>query len=394
MKVLFNPTQPNYNNKQQNVRHQSFKAQARIPLSSLEEFFVDKFNIPIQKFNTRGQFFRYWNAFAKKNGITRKNAMQLLKNEVFTSGLKNYSVPYLLAFAGISSSQDNDGMYTLLHYFQPNTTVTLSDLGIDENNLLKRVKEIKGLAEFERSEATSLGNVKKIDGNALMACSKLKSLDKLEEVSGDLVLAFSDVKDLGNLRTVGGCADFGYTKFKNLGKLRFIGKDAWFPNSDISDLGDLERIGGNAIFTGNKKIKSLKNLESIGSNALFNWTNIEDLGALEIIGGTADFNNTKLTGLSKLKKIGKDAHFEYSKIKDTKDFGQLEEVRGNAFFIDPKKLIYTQDNVNVYATVKMFPAWMEAIGEKLGLELDKIKQYRYIRKLYKDYKKECFGLPK
>ena len=46
MKVLFNPTQPNYN-KQRNVKHQSFKAQARIPLSSLEEFFVDKFNIPI-----------------------------------------------------------------------------------------------------------------------------------------------------------------------------------------------------------------------------------------------------------------------------------------------------------------------------------------------------------
>jgi len=391
MKVLFNPIQQNYNNKT-TAKRPSFKEQQKLVISPIEAFFIDKFKVSTQNINNRGQLLRYWKTLEKKVGLTRKSATQMLKNEIFTSGLQNYSVPEMLAMAGIACLQDKDGMYTLVNYFQPNTTVTLSDLGIDENKLLKRVKAIHGIGEFERSEATSLGSVKKIDGNALMACSKLKSLGNLEEVSGDLVLSFSDVKDLGNLRTVRGKADFGYTKLKDLGNLRFIGKDAWFPNSDISDLGALERIGGDAIFTGNKKIKSLKNLESIGGNGLFRWTNIEDLGALEIIGGTADFNNTKLTGLSKLKKIGKDAHFEYSRIKETKDFGQLEEVRGNTYFVDPKKVILAQDNL--YITVKMLPAWMETISEKLGIALDKITQYKYIRNLYKDYKKECLGLPK
>ena len=67
-------------------------------------------------------------------------------------------------------------------------------------------------------------------------------------------------------------------------------------------------------------------------------------------------------------------------------------MRGNTYFVDPKKVILAQDNL--YITVKMLPAWMETISEKLGIALDKITQYKYIRNLYKDYKKECLGLPK
>lgn len=321
MKVLFNPIQQNYNNQS---KKPSFKALSKNELCGLERFFVEKYNFPIHLMKNRAEFAKSWHTYAQKIGLTKKAAAQVLKNEVFPAGMEKYSIPDLLNFAGLYCKQDSDGMYTLSNYYQPITSIDVCNLIPDETKLLKRVKEIEGVGEFETSNAKSLGSIKKIGGFVGLQFSKVKDLGKLEEIGSHLLMYESDIKDLGKLRKIGGDAYLNNTKLKSLGKLEEIGGNAILCNSDIKDLGDLKKIGGMADLRGTK-IESLGQLKEIGGDALLYFNpRLKDLGELEKIGGGADFTGIRhLKSLNKLKEIGGNCALKWSKVED---LGELENI--------------------------------------------------------------------
>ncbi|MCQ2754439.1 MAG: leucine-rich repeat domain-containing protein, partial [bacterium] len=159
---------------------------------------------------------------------------------------------------------------------------------ITEDDLFQYIQEIKGDANFNKSEITSLGTLKKIGGNAGFYGSKVTSLGNLKEIGGDADFQCSKITSLGNLEKIGGDADFQYSDIVFLDNLKEIGGNAGFQCSKVTSLGNLEKIGGDADFQ-YSDIVFLDNLKEIGGNAGFQCSKVTSLGNLEKIGGDADF---------------------------------------------------------------------------------------------------------
>ena len=190
--------------------------------------------------------------------------------------IKNNDAKTIYKYFGIDAKEDKEGYLTISEYKQPSEYYSFKDLGINENKLFEKVKQIKGYANFYNSQITNLDNLKYIDGDAYF---------------GPLQIA-----DLGNLKYIGGDAYFRHSKIKSLGKLESIGGNAYFRHSEIKSLGNLETIGGNADFR-DSKITSLENLETIGGDADFRDSKITSLENLETIEGNADFSDSQITNL-------------------------------------------------------------------------------------------------
>lgn len=339
----------------------------------------------------------------------------------------------------ISYETDNNGLLTLNSgYYQPVRGITWKDLGVDENKLLKRIKEINGYCDMTHSDASDLGEVRKINGYLKLAHSKLTDLGKLEHVEsidfgnskikslGNLksigsnaIFTNSNVTDLGQLRYIGGNADFSNSKMKSLGKLEIIRGNAIFKNSNITDLGhlyeiekdanfektkiqeltNLTTIGGDAVFANseiktlnnletiggyadfyNSKIENLCNLRRIGKDAIFAETPLTTLGNLELIGGTLRLNNTNIVDLGRLRKIGNNAIFGNSKIKT---LNKLEKIGGDANFSDSEvedlgALKYIKGNADFSDSPIRSYNRLEYIGGNAVFEEGKVPNNVYI----------------
>lgn len=203
---------------------------------------------------------------------------------------------------------ETDGKMILKSYNQPSINLSWEDLGINENDFFKDIKEITKTAHLENSKATNLGS--------------------LENVGGNLYLSGSKVKNLGNLKEVSGLADFSNSIVSNTGKLEIIGKNAYFANCPITNLGQIRKIGKDADFE-KSNVKNLANLEEISGNALFSFSPVCDTGKLQIIGGCAIFTGCPVTNLQNIRKIGGNTVFSNSNVIN---LGSLEEINGNAVF--------------------------------------------------------------
>ena len=233
-------------------------------------------------------------------------------------------------YFGVEVEADKSGLLTISEYRQPLSDITYSDIGIDENKLLERVKTIKGNADFSDSLITDLGNLKLIGGNANFRYSQVIDLGQLKSIGGNVRFSNSQVSNLGNLESIGRDAWFSNSQVRNLGNLKSIGRDVWFTNSQVRNLGNLKSIGGDADFSASQVI-DLGNLKSIGRNAYFGNSQITNLGNLESIGGDAVFEISQVIDLGKLKSIGGDAWFSDSEIIE---LGNLESISGDAYFSD------------------------------------------------------------
>jgi len=202
----------------------------------------------------------------------KEKISQFIENN-FPNGIENATTQEILESAGIKCNKDKHGLLTISHYAQPDDDFSYEDLGVDENKLLKDIKEIKGDADFIMSKATSLYNLKTIGGHVLFMDSQ--------------------ITDLGKLKTIRKDAYFEATKIKSLGNLQSIGGIAWFENSQVEDLGNLQYIGRLANFK-NSQIKSLNKLKFIGEDAYFMQSRVTDLGNLQAIGRDAYIANSKL----------------------------------------------------------------------------------------------------
>ena len=276
----------------------------------------------------------------KKEIIKRKKDLK--------EAIENNDTKTIYNYFGIDVEENKDGYLTLSKYKQPSDFYTYKSLGIDENKLFEKVKEIKGVANFMNSELTDLGNLEKIGGNAYFSNSRITNLANLKTIGGEADFRISKISDLGNLKTIkgnayfyaskiinlgnletiAGSADFNYSAVTNLGNLKTIGEYAYFRNSRITDLGNLEIIGDDTDFR-NSKVTNLGNLKTIRGNASFSDSLITNLSNLETIGGSAHFNNSLITDLANLKTIRGNASFSDSLITN---LSNLETIGGSAYF--------------------------------------------------------------
>ncbi len=197
--------------------------------------------------------------------------------------IESNDVAKILNHFGYNATEDENHNVTISHYNQPSPDYTFQDLGINENNLFKKITRIKGNANFGNSILTDLGKLEVIEGNANFNHSQIKRMDNLKEVKGNATFQNSKLTSLYNLKSICGMADFEKSNLEDLGELEFIGSSAFFENS---------------------KIKSLNKLKVINQHLFLPNSNIEDLGALEYIGGNANLYNSKVKDLKNLKYIG------------------------------------------------------------------------------------------
>lgn len=219
--------------------------------------------------------------------------------ENFAQDFKDKKYENILKYLGMDVKVLDDGMFELAEFDQP-IEFSFEELGLDENELFKKVKTITGDAEFEDSKVTDLGNLESIEKDAYCTNSKFISMGKLRSIVGSVYFQNSKITNLGNLKSIGSNAVFKNSAVRDLGKLETIGGDAYFTHSEISDLGNLKYIGEDAHFN-ESKITSLGNLEYIGGDAQFKDSKVFDLGKLHTIGRIAFCNEHSKLDFSQIK---------------------------------------------------------------------------------------------
>ena len=236
--------------------------------------------------------------------------------------IKEGNTEKILNVVGIKTQKDKDGLLIISEYKQPSGILKFADLGLDENELFKDIKEIQGNAYFRNSKVTNLGNLQSIGGDADFRASQITDLGDLQLIGGGAYFRNSQITDLGNLQSIGRNAYFNYSKVTDFCNLQSIGGHAYFENSKVTDLGNLQSIGGDADFIGSQ-ITNLGNLQLIGGGAYFRDSQMTDLGQLKSIGRDADFTDSQVTNLGQLQSIGRDADFRNSKIS-IRDISKLK----------------------------------------------------------------------
>lgn len=209
-------------------------------------------------------------------GSAGKLNISRIKNEL-NYAIKNNNAKEIFKYFNIDITEDKNGFFSISHYKQPSHDITFAQLGIDENKLFEKVKEINGNADFINSKLLSLQNLKRIRGRASFYNSQ--------------------INDMGSLESIDEFASFSNSKFTSLKNLEFIGDYADFRDSKITDTGALKAIGGSVDFS---------------------HSEITDLKNLKIILGDADFRNSKITNLGALEYIGKDIYLKDSKLTPEK----------------------------------------------------------------------------
>jgi hypothetical protein len=106
----------------------------------------------------------------KVNGIIKR-----FGNEIRDKKYKN-----ILEYLGYEPKVLEDGMLEIGHFDQPED-FALSDIGIDENELFKQIKSIRGDARFQYSDVTDLGNLEYIGGEGNAKYSHISNIGKLSK---------------------------------------------------------------------------------------------------------------------------------------------------------------------------------------------------------------------
>lgn len=132
-----------------------------------------------------------------------KEEIKSLK-ETFAEDIKNNNYANLLTKLKIDVEILDNGNYKISHYKQPSFKFKFKDIGVDENELFKKIECIEDFAEFNKCDATTLGSLKQINGNVFFNNSKIKDLGELKYINGDANFNFSKVTTLKNLKHITG----------------------------------------------------------------------------------------------------------------------------------------------------------------------------------------------
>jgi hypothetical protein len=163
--------------------------------------------------------------------IAKETKDSILNNSELSEHFKNHN-PNVVLYYFYIMVDEKDGKLTISEYRQPQSGLDWSDLGINEDELLKNVISIDGSANFNRSRVTKL--------------------PLLQHIGGSADFSNSSIEDLSSLEKIRGFADFRNTKIKELNSLQYITLDAFFNNSQIKELNALKIINGIADFSDTK----------------------------------------------------------------------------------------------------------------------------------------------
>lgn len=279
-----------------------------------------------------------------KNAKIKKQQANALKTKL-KKEIENDDYISIYKTFGITSKTNKDGTLTLMEYQKPTVgNLTLSDIGLSEGHLFKKVSKIHGNIDLDDSELKSLYNLKHIGGNLALMGSQLEDFGKLETIGGSLT--FNEVWDkperaakvtsLKNIREIGGELDIAISNITDLGALKTVGGDVFVKKSNLKTLNNLEYIGG-TLYLDNSSVETLGKLKEIGGDANFRHSALTDLGNLEKVGGSVDLKGTQVKTLKNLKYVGNLLVLTNSSIED---LGKLEKVMGyislNRYLYDKK----------------------------------------------------------
>ena len=134
-------------------------------------------------------------SFVFKNGFSglekeirkRDNAAKEIKviHEKFADDFKNKEYKNILNYFGFNVKVDENGMFEISHFQQPND-FTFEELGINENELFKKISRISRNAYFEESKVTDLGSLQIIGNDAFFDEKIGKIFGNLVNISGDI----------------------------------------------------------------------------------------------------------------------------------------------------------------------------------------------------------------
>jgi len=238
-----------------------------------------------------------------KEATKIKNEIQKLKkkfNTEYTSadklaielGLKkDYTNPeVLLNELNFVPKKQKDGTYSILYYKQPDD-YTFEDIGINEQNLIDNVSEIRNNANFNSSNIKTFNTLKKVGKHLDVTNSKITSLGTIESVRGELRANNSNLIDLGNLEYVGNYVNLENTHITSLNKLKRVQDGLNIEKLKLKDLGELEYVGRD-LWLCNTSLEYKDNgLKFVGNdvwlsknNQTDNFVTKEDLKTVEIKG--------------------------------------------------------------------------------------------------------------
>lgn len=296
--------------------------------------------------------------------------------------IKNNDSYKILDYFKMFPKKNENGKIIIKEY-EKTYPLSLSEYGINEENLFNDIVKIEGNADFKGSKLKTLGNLEYIGGDINLNLSKIEDLGALKEIGGNIDFSGSNVKKLGNLEKIGGNAYFYACQIKDLEALKKVEGDI-FLDIPVKSLQNLEFIGGNAkinsrqlkdlgklkIVKGNLNIASdclqnLGSLEEVWGNATFS-KELVNTGNLNRIGGNAHFDETKIKSFTNLKQVFGDLHLEDSNIEN---LDVLEDVRGEIYLADrifqdlnsAKKFLEKQNKKNSENNPSKTPKFLEKL---------------------------------
>ena len=124
-------------------------------------------------------------------------------NKDLGNSIKNKDVFKILDYFNFKPVLLEDGTISI-DGWRPLIGFSFSDLGISENDLFKKISEIRGSAYFRKTGVTDLGVLNRIKGDVNFADSQVRSLGNLEFVDGSIYFVNSKITDAGILKKAGG----------------------------------------------------------------------------------------------------------------------------------------------------------------------------------------------
>ena len=263
-----------------------------------------------------------------------------IHKNIFPDGIENYSTKQILETFEMKCKEDKSGMLIIDKYKQPvESYISFTDLGVNENNLLKDVKEIKDLANFRGSNATSLGSVKKTGGGVILYGSDIEDISSLEyadwNISYDPLTMKISQKDIDNVkqrtRDTFMKEHFpkgveNYSTQEILGAFDIKSRKVLFGKNRgklvVSHYRSPKNPNLNLKLMGIDEDKMFKDIVEIKKDAVFQDTNVTDLGSVEKIGKDAYFLHSKVKNIENLKYVGENVVYGSSPLKEN-DFSNV-----------------------------------------------------------------------
>lgn len=182
---------------------------------------------------------------------------------------------------GIDAKVDENGYITISHYCQPSDPTghkrdweySFRKLGIDEDELFERVKEVEGDCDWSDASIQSAPNLEKVGGNF--------TVGRFARCFGD---PMKDPDNLPALKYVGGTLDVNSPKLKELPSLEIV-------KGNIEGFGGLESIPklkyvfGNINLYGSYHLSSLPELKYVKGKIKGGHKNFTAMPQLRIAGG-------------------------------------------------------------------------------------------------------------